>query len=63
MANVAMNLSVDKDLKIAVKNYITGNRRKGRRDVSELTQALWISYLRSKGVKLPPLLKNGKTAK
>jgi hypothetical protein len=52
-----INLSINTDVVAAVKGYVALNRRKGRKDVSELTERLWIAYLRSKGAKLPPLLK------
>jgi|GEM_PF-5369306 len=52
-AKVPCNLSVDGDLATAVKTFVTGNKRKGRRNVSELTENLWIGYLRRQGVKLP----------
>jgi hypothetical protein len=57
-----LNLSIDTDIANAVKGYVASNPRKGRRNVSELTENLWISYLRRKGVKLPTLFKNGAKA-
>lgn len=53
------NLSVDQELLATLQGYLAHNRRKGRRNVAELTRNLWISYLRKQGVKLPALLKNG----
>lgn len=55
--NVAVNLSVDKKVAEEIDKFIAGNKRKGRRNRSELTESLWIAYLRSKGVKSPALLK------
>jgi len=55
--NRAVNLSVNRQLAAAVGTYVLNNRRKGHRTISELTENLWISYLRRKGVKLPPLFK------
>ena len=61
--NKSFNLSVNTALANAVQAYIAENRRAGRRTVSQFTEKLWISYLSGKGVKLPPLLKNGRVAK
>ncbi len=59
--NVSLNLSIKEPIALAVKGFVAGNRRKGRHNLSQLTENLWISYLRGKGVKLPPLFKdNGK---
>lgn len=55
--NEAVNLSINKDIAKAVKGFVATNKRKGRKNVSELTENLWISYLRKHGVKLPPLVK------
>jgi hypothetical protein len=60
--NVAINLSINKGVAEAVDTFIAGNKRKGRKNRSELTENLWISYLRKMGVKLPPLFKNGARA-
>lgn len=49
----ACNLSINRDLVTAVQTFVTGNKRKGRRNLSELTENLWIGYLRRQGVKLP----------
>lgn len=59
---VPVNLSINEPLARAAQTYIVGNKRKGRANLSELTANLWIAYLRKKGVKLPLLLKNGRTA-
>lgn len=48
-----LNLSVNGELAGRVISYLAENKRKGRRNVSELTEQLWITYLRRKGVKLP----------
>lgn len=61
--NVAVNLSISSGVVSSIKGFVATNRRKGRKDVSELTENLWIGYLRRKGVKLPPLFKNGSPAK
>jgi hypothetical protein len=55
--NVPVNLSINEDLVKAAKSFIINERRKGRRNLSELTERLWITYLRGKRAKLPPLLK------
>lgn len=55
--NSAVNLSIQKPIAKAIKAYIAENARKGRRNLSELTENLWIAYLRKQGAKLPPLLK------
>ena len=60
--NVAVNLSINGKVAQAIDTFIAGNKRKGRRNRSELTEGLWITYLRKKGVKLPPLFKNGVAA-
>lgn len=52
-----MNLSIKKTVALAAKSFVAGNKRKGRKNLSELTENLWIGYLRKNGVKLPPLLK------
>lgn len=57
MRKVPLNLSIDEELGNAVKAWVVQNKRKGRRNLSELTEALYISYLRRKGAKLPVLLK------
>ena len=56
--NVAVNLSINGKIAQTVQTFVAGNKRKGRRNVSELTENLWIGYLRRKGVKLPPLFKD-----
>lgn len=53
-----VNLLIRADVTLAAKMFIMENKRKGRKSLSELTENLWISYLRSQGVKLPPLFKN-----
>lgn len=58
--NVPINLSIQEEIANAVKGFVVTNRRAGRKTVSELTENLWISYLRRKGVKLPPLLKGAR---
>lgn len=55
----AVNLSINSPIAATVRAFVSGNRRKGRKNLSEFTENLWISYLRSKGVKLPALMKNG----
>jgi hypothetical protein len=60
--NVAINLSINGKIAEAVDVFIASNKRKGRRNRSELTENLWITFLRKKGVKLPPLFKNGEVA-
>lgn len=52
------NLSVDPELARAIRGFTSAHPRKGRRNVSELTESLWISFLRRKGAKLPVLFKN-----
>lgn len=61
--NAAVNLSINSDIAAAVRSFVSGNRRKGRRNVSELTEHLWISYLRRKGAKLPTLFKQSTSGK
>jgi hypothetical protein len=56
----AINLSIDEELIKAAKTFVISNKRKGRANLSEFTASLWISYLREKGTKLPPLLKNNR---
>jgi hypothetical protein len=60
--NVPMNLSINEKIAGAVQTFVAGNKRKGRRNVSELTENLWIGYLRRKGVKLPTLFKDRSAA-
>lgn len=55
--NSAVNLSIKTPIAKAVKTFVAVNARKGRRNVSEFTENLWIGYLRKQGVKLPPLVK------
>jgi hypothetical protein len=56
---VPINLSIDEELVKAAKTFVIINKRKGRRNLSEFTANLWISYLRGQGVKLPTLFKEG----
>lgn len=56
--NVPVNLSIRKPLALAVKGFVAANARKGRRNLSELTEGLWISYMRKQGAKMPVLLKD-----
>lgn len=49
----AKNLSLNTELTKAVLAVIVEHPRKGRRNLSELTETLWISFLRKRGVKLP----------
>jgi hypothetical protein len=58
--NAAVNLSINRSITAAAQAFIRENRRKGRRSLSQMTENLWISYLRSQGVKLPPLFKDGR---
>lgn len=51
--NVPVNLSVNEQIATAIKGFVVTNARKGRRNVSELTENLWIAYLRKQGAKLP----------
>jgi hypothetical protein len=63
--NEAVNLSISTPIAAAISSFVRNNRRRGRRNLSELTENLWVSYLRRKGVKLPPLFKesgNGRAA-
>lgn len=55
--NSAVNLSIRTPIATAVKTYVAANTRKGRKNLSEFTENLWIAYLRKQGAKLPPLLK------
>jgi hypothetical protein len=57
---VPFNLSVAAPLADSMKVFVAGSRRKGQRTVSEITENLWVSFLRRKGVKLPPLMKEAK---
>jgi len=63
---VPINLSIRADITLAIKVHVTAHPECGFRNVSELTENLWISYLRRKGAKLPTLFKqssNGKARK
>ena len=55
--NVAVNLSIDQSIAQAVREFVVGHQRKGCNNLSELTEQLWISHLRKKKAKLPPLTK------
>jgi len=55
--NSAVNLSIRTPIAQAVKSFVEANPRKGRKNLSEFTEGLWISYLRAKKWKLPPLFK------
>jgi hypothetical protein len=52
-----VNLAINAGVAKAAEVFVTANRRKGRSSLSELTENLWITYLRKQGIKLPPLLK------
>lgn len=52
----AVNLSINKDVKGTLEAHLVTNRRKGV-NLSTLTERLWMTYLRRKGVKLPPTCK------
>jgi hypothetical protein len=48
--NVAVNLSIDKNVLAAVKRWLVDNKAPGRRNISELTQHLWEIHLRREHV-------------
>jgi hypothetical protein len=54
MSKASLNLSIDPELVREAKAYVVKNPRAGRRNLSELTETLWINLLKRKGVKLPP---------
>lgn len=64
--NVACNLSINSDVAEAVDSTIATKKkkRKGVKNRSELTERLWVAWLRRNGVKLPEtcaaLFKNGR---
>ena len=55
--NVAVNLSIPIVIADTVREFVVTHRRTGCRNLSELTVQLWISYLRKRKAKLPPLFK------
>jgi hypothetical protein len=61
LSKIPLNLSVNSELKNTLEAHLVQNRRKGRRNLSELTENLWIQFLRRRGVKLPAcaIYKNG----
>ncbi len=52
-AKAPLNLSVDLELTRALRVHIAENGRRGSANISQITEKLWVKFLRGKKAKLP----------